>query len=88
MAKKDEAIHLFSNFSKIIQNEKEGTIACIRSDHVGEFENLNFENFCDEHGIEHQFSSPSTPRQNVVVERKNISIWEITRTMLHENDIP
>ena len=49
-------------------------ISCIRSDHGGEFENHAFENFCNDFGIEHQFSSPRTPQQNGVVERKNRSI--------------
>ena len=46
----------------------------VRSDHGGEFKNHAFENFCNDFGIEHQFSSPKTPQQNGVVERKNISI--------------
>ena len=37
-------------------------IASIRSDHGGEFENKDFELFCDEHGIEHNFSAPRTPQ--------------------------
>ncbi|KAH9744422.1 Integrase catalytic domain-containing protein [Citrus sinensis] len=64
------------------------SITCIRSDHGGEFENHAFENFCNDLGIEHQFSSPRTPQQNRVVERKNRSIQEMARTMLNENSLP
>ncbi|KAH9688106.1 Integrase catalytic domain-containing protein [Citrus sinensis] len=64
------------------------SITCIRSDHGGEFENHAFENFCNDFGIEHQFSSPRTPQQNGVVERKNRSIQEMARTMLNENSLP
>ena len=63
-------------------------ISCISSDHGGEFENHLFENFCDEHGIEHQFSCPRTPQQNGVVERKNRTIQEMARTMLNEKTLP
>ena len=87
-ATKDEAIHVFSKFSKRVQNEKGVTITCIKSDHGGEFENHAFEKFCDEHGIEHQFSSPRTPQQNSVVERKNRSLQKTDRTLLHENSLP
>jgi transposase InsO family protein len=59
----------------------------VRSDHGGEFENEPFEKFCEEHGILHEFSSPRTPQQNGVVERKNRSLQEMARTMMHENNL-
>ena len=42
--------------------------------------------FCEKHGIIHEFSSPRTPQQNGVVERKNRSLQEMPRTLLHENN--
>ena len=45
----------------------------VRSDHGGEFEFEPFEYFCEKYGIIHEFSSPTTPQQNGVVERKNRS---------------
>src|SRR4030043_400679 len=45
---------------------------------------MTIEIFCEEHGIIHEFSSPRTPQQNGVVERKNRSLQEIARTMIHE----
>ena len=59
----------------------------VRSDHRGEFENEPFEIFCEKHGIFHEFSSPRTPQQNGVVERKNRSLQEMARTMIHENNL-
>ena len=73
---------------KKIKNEKGHSIACIRSDHGGEFENHAFENFCNNLGIEYQFSSLRTLQQNGVIERKNRSIQEMARTMLNENSLP
>jgi transposase InsO family protein len=35
----------------------------------------------------HQFSSPRTPQQNGVVERKNRSLQEMARTIIHENNL-
>ena len=63
-------------------------IISIRSDHGGEFENNEFEIFCDEYGIEHNFSAPRTPQQNVVVERKNRALEEIARTLLNDTPLP
>ncbi|KAH9705964.1 hypothetical protein KPL70_012065 [Citrus sinensis] len=88
LVNKDDAIDAFRIFYKKVQNEKGYSITCIRSDHGGEFENHAFENFCNDFGIEHQFSSPRTPQQNGVVERKNRSIQEMARTMLNKNSLP
>ena len=55
---------------------------CLRSDHATEFENSCFIDFCSEHGVEHNFSTPRTPQQNGVVERKNRTLEDMTRTML------
>ena len=46
----------------------------VRSDQSGEFENEPFETFCEKHGFINEFSSPRTPQQNGVVERKNRSL--------------
>ena len=62
LAHKDEAFSLFSKFYKKITNEKNSTVVCIHSDHGTEFKNKYFEEFCNEHGIEHNFSAPRTPQ--------------------------
>ena len=85
---KGNAYDIFSNFCTQIQTEKESKILKIRSDHGGEFENEPFEAFCEKHGIFHEFSSPRTPQQNGVVERKNRTLQEMARTMIHENNLP
>ena len=88
LAHKNDVFHEFSKLCRKIQNEKGFIISCIRSDHGREFENVEFEGFCDEHEIEHNFSSPRTPQQNGVIERKNRTLQEMVGTMLHENNLP
>ena len=88
LTNKDDTLDAFKVLCKKIQNEKGYGIACIRSDHGGEFENYAFETFCNNLGIVHQFSSPRTPQQNRVVERKNRSIQEMARSMLNKNLLP
>ncbi|KAH9679144.1 Integrase catalytic domain-containing protein [Citrus sinensis] len=88
LANKDDALDAFKVLYKKLQNEEGHSIICIRSDHGGEFENHAFENIFNNLGIEHQFSSPRTPQQNGVVERKNRSIQEMARTMLNEKALP
>jgi len=59
----------------------------LRSDHAGEFQNEDFETFCKEYGIDHNFLASRTPQQNEVVERKIRSLEELARTMLNENHL-
>jgi hypothetical protein len=60
----------------------------IRSDNGSEFKNLQVEEYLEEEGIKHEFSAPYTPQQNGVVERKNMSLVDMTRTMLGEYKTP
>jgi hypothetical protein len=49
-----------------------------------EFKNSQIEGFLEEEGIKHEFSSPYTPQQNGVVERKNRTLLDMAITMLDE----
>jgi transposase InsO family protein len=60
----------------------------IRSDNGTEFNNSQIEGFFEEEGIKHEFSSPYTPQQNDVVERKNRTLLDMVRTMLDEYKTP
>ena len=53
-----------------------------------EFEKARFESFCEKNGIKKKFSTPKTPQQNGVVERKNWVIQEMARVMLLNKQIP
>ncbi|GJR08823.1 retrovirus-related pol polyprotein from transposon TNT 1-94 [Tanacetum coccineum] len=61
----------------------------IRIDHGREFDNeVQFGEFCNANGITHNFSAPRTPQSNGVVERKNRTLQEMSRTMLNEQSLP
>ncbi|GJT53405.1 retrovirus-related pol polyprotein from transposon TNT 1-94 [Tanacetum coccineum] len=54
-----------------------------------EFDNeVQFGEFCNANGITHNFSAPRTPQSNGVVERKNRTLQEMSRTMLNEQLLP
>jgi hypothetical protein len=79
----------FEIFSKMIQNKLGCSIVAIRTDHGREFDNeVQFGKYCELNGISHNFSAPRTPQSNGVVERKNRSLQEMSRTMLNEQSIP
>ncbi|GJS21488.1 retrovirus-related pol polyprotein from transposon TNT 1-94 [Tanacetum coccineum] len=86
---KTEAFDQFEIFSKKIQNQIGCTIVSIRTDHDREFDNeVQFGDFCNANGITHNFSAPRTPQSNGVVERKNRTLQEMSRTMLKEQSLP
>jgi transposase InsO family protein len=70
------------------QNEIGLRIKKIRSDHGTKFQNSQIEGFLEEEGIKHEFSSPYTPQQNGVAERKNRTLLDMARTMLDEYKTP
>jgi transposase InsO family protein len=70
------------------QNEFGLRIKKIRSNNGTEFKNSQIEGFLEDEGIKHEFSSPYTPQQNCVVERKNRTLLDMARTMLDEYKTP
>ncbi|GJZ56753.1 retrovirus-related pol polyprotein from transposon TNT 1-94 [Tanacetum coccineum] len=86
---KTEAFDQFEIFSKKIQNQLGCTIVSIRTDHGREFDNeVQFGEFCNANGITHNFSALRTPQSNGMVERKNRTLQEMSRTMLNEQSLP
>jgi hypothetical protein len=71
-------------FLRWAQNEFGLRIKKIRSDNGTEFKNSQIKGFLEDEGIKHEFSSPYTPQQNGVVERKNRTLLDMARTMLDE----
>ncbi|MCH86050.1 retrovirus-related pol polyprotein from transposon tnt 1-94 [Trifolium medium] len=85
---KSDTFEVFKDLCIQLQREKDLLIVKIRSDHGREFENARFNEFCTSEGIKHEFSSAITPQQNGVVERKNRTIQESARVMLHAKNPP
>jgi transposase InsO family protein len=75
-------------FLRQAQNEFGLRINKIRSDNGMEFKDSQMGGFLEEEGIKHEFSSPYTPQQNGVVERKNRTLLDMARTILDEYKTP
>jgi hypothetical protein len=62
----------FSNFHiyKTFVDTQIGRFFFNNSNTGGEYKYLKLNKFCDEHGIQYQFSTPYTPEQNGIVEQK------------------
>ena len=85
---KSDTFEVFKELSLRLQREKDCVIKRIRSDHGREFENSKFTEFCTSEGITHEFSAAITPQQNGIVERKNRTLQEAARVMLHAKELP
>jgi transposase InsO family protein len=85
---KTETQGTLKRFLRWAQNEFELKVKKIRSDNGSEFKNLQVEEYLEEEGIKHEFSAPYTPQQNGVVERKNMTLIDMARTMLGEFKTP
>jgi transposase InsO family protein len=85
---KSETQGILKRFLRRVQNEFELKVKKIRSDNGSEFKNLQVEEYLEEEDIKHEFSAPYTPQQNSVVERKNMVLIDMARTMLGEYKTP
>ena len=47
-----------------------------------------FNSFYEEHGIHRELITPYRPEQNCVVERKNLIVIEMARSLLKGRDLP
>jgi transposase InsO family protein len=88
LKEKSSALAVFKNFKAFTEAESNYKLVAIRSDRGGEYTLNAFQDFCRENGIKHQLTSAYTPQQNGIVERKNRTILDMTRSMLKEKGLP
>ncbi|GJT77536.1 retrovirus-related pol polyprotein from transposon TNT 1-94 [Tanacetum coccineum] len=85
---KDETPEVLKDFLKMIQRNLQAQVITVRTDRGTEFLNKTLHAYFKEEGIEHQTSTPRTPEQNGVVERRNRTLVEAARTMLSASKLP
>jgi hypothetical protein len=82
-----EAFGNFKIYKEMVENEMDSRIKCLRSDNGGEFTSREFMDYCSDHGIKRQFSVARTPQRNGVVERKNMTVQEMARTIIMDSKL-
>jgi len=85
---KYESFEKFLVLLKKIKKRIGHSLVRLRTNHGKEFENSSFIDYCNENVVDHNFSTPRTPQQNGVVERKNRTPKDMTRTMLVASGLP
>jgi transposase InsO family protein len=84
---KSKSFENFTVYKKMVENEMDSRIKCLRSDNGGEFTSKEFMDYCNNHGIKRQFFITRTPQHNGVVERKIRTIQEMAQTMIMDSKL-
>lgn len=85
---KGDAFKKFKNFKIMVEREAKTSIKTLRTDRGGEFTSIKFQKFCEALGIQRHLTALYTPQQNGVVERRNKTLLEMTRSLLKHMNIP
>ena len=88
MKEKSEAFTKFKRFKAVVEQESGAMIKTFRTDRGGEFTSHEFQEFCEKEGIKRHLTAPYSPQQNGVVERRNRTLLEMTRSILKHLDVP
>ncbi|GJZ90506.1 retrovirus-related pol polyprotein from transposon TNT 1-94 [Tanacetum coccineum] len=83
LKKKSHAPKTIMSFIKRVENSDDIHVKQLRTDNGTKFRNNILVNFCDERGISQNFSSPYTPKQNGVAERRNRTLIKTARKFLY-----
>lgn len=88
MLAKSETLTTFKRFKNRVEGEGKYKLKMLRTDRGGEFTSNEFTDFYNQEGIKRQLTAPYSPQQNGVVERRNHTILEVTRSLLKAMDVP
>ena len=72
----------------MVENQCNQKIKVLRSDQGGEYISREFEEYCQNVGIQRQLTAAYSPQQNGVAERKNRVIDDMANSMLQEKGMP
>jgi Reverse transcriptase (RNA-dependent DNA polymerase) len=82
MKTKYKAFVSFKEVKEEIEVEKNVKVKALRTDWGGEFRSFEFDEYCKTIGIKRYLTTPYSPQQNGVVERRNQIILRMIRSMM------
>ncbi|KAL0559430.1 hypothetical protein IC582_004040 [Cucumis melo] len=85
---KSDSFEKFKKYKAEVENESGKTTKTLRSDRDREYMDLQFQDYLIEHGIQSQLSTPSTPQQNSVPEKRNQTLLDMVRSMMSFAQLP
>jgi IS30 family transposase len=84
----NEVFVKFKEFKTLVENSTERKIKTLRLDNGGEFTLKEFKEYFKEVWIKREPYTPYNPYQNGIAERKNMTIMEEVKAMIHDQDLP
>jgi hypothetical protein len=84
---KDGVLVIFQEFKAQVENLTRRRIKVLGSDKGGEYNSMDFSDFCIEARIKREYTVPYNPHRNGLVERKNITIIEATKAIIHDQNL-
>ncbi|KAJ0464501.1 putative RNA-directed DNA polymerase [Helianthus annuus] len=88
MKEKSEALCKFKEFEIDAELMTRCTVRCLRSDNGGEYVSAEFNSYLRQRRIRRQLTCPNTPQQNGISERKNRHLGEVTKSLVHDKNMP
>ena len=85
---KSQVTEKFKEFVLFAEKLTGKSVKQLKTDNGGEYTSNEFDQFCKQRGIEHEFTVPYTSRQNGVAERKNRTIIGTVLSMLYDTGLP
>ena len=85
---KSQVIEKFKEFVLFAEKLTGKSVKRLKTDNGGEYTSNEFDQFCKQRGIEHEFTVPYTALQNGVAERKNRTIIGTVLSMLYDTGLP
>ena len=85
---KSETFGKFKGFKTLVEQETREKIKTFRTDRGREFLSQEFQAYCEKEGINRHYTAPYTPQQNDVVERRNMTLQGMTRSIMKHMNIP
>ncbi|XP_076956879.1 uncharacterized protein LOC143632192 [Bidens hawaiensis] len=82
LKEKSDAFDMFKKFKALVEKETEKIIKTLRTDRGGEFTSHEFGDFCEANGVIRPLTAPYTPQQNGMVEHRNQTLMEMTRSIM------
>ena len=86
LQQKSDACDAFKRFKANVEKQCGRSIKTLRTDRGTEY--IVCDGFLQKHGINHQMTARYTPQQNGVAERKNRTVMDMVRCMLHLKNLP
>ena len=85
---KDEAFRYFKKIKAHAEMQGNARLRAFRTDRGGEFTSNEFAAYCEGLGIQRNTTTPYSPQQNGVVERRNQTVVEMARSLMKAMGVP